>query len=305
MADRLQIAQPPATSASFDEGRPDATLWIDVWRKLRRDPRFILSAALILVFTLMAVWPRAFTSADPMSCDILRSAGAPSAKHWFGFDLLGCDYYARVIYGARTSMIVGLVVASASVGIALVLGSVAGYFGGIPDSVISRFADVWFSIPTILGAILLLTLIRGSGALQVSTVLILFGWPDLTRLVRSSVLIGKERGFVRAARALGASDAHLLRRHILPNGISPVIVYASYAVGAAIAGEAGLTFLGVGLRLPSISWGLQIAIAQARFQEHPHLLFFPALLLCLLVGAFVLLGETLRDALDPKAFGRG
>jgi ABC-type dipeptide/oligopeptide/nickel transport system permease subunit len=171
--------------------------------------------------------------------------------------------------------------------------------------VISRFADVWFSIPTILGALLLLTLLHGGGPFQVAMVLILFGWPDLTRLVRASVISGRERGYVRAARAMGASDAHILARHILPNGIAPLFVYGAYGVGAAIAGEAALTFLGVGLRLPTISWGLQISVAQDRFFDNPHLLFFPALFLCLLVGAFVLLGETLRDALDPRVFGRG
>jgi oligopeptide transport system permease protein len=283
----------------------DATLWGDVWKKLSRDWRFVLSAALILIFLAMGLVPRLFTGVDPKDCDILRSALRPSSKHVFGTDLLGCDYYARVVYGARTSLIVGLTTAGTSVLIAMVLGSIAGYYGGLPDAMISRFADVWFSIPTILGAILLLTLIHGGGPLQVALVLILFGWPDLTRLVRASVISGRERGYVRAARALGASDAHILARHILPNGIAPLFVYGAYGVGVAVAGEAALTFLGVGLRLPTISWGLQISIAQGRFFDHPHLLFFPSLFLVLLVGAFVLLGETLRDALDPRVFGRG
>jgi oligopeptide transport system permease protein len=306
MASQVGIGPPsglePATSPTL--GR-DATLWGDVWKKLRGDWRFVLSAGLIVVFVAMGLVPRLFTGADPKDCDILRSALRPSSGHWFGTDVLGCDYYSRVIYGARTSLIVGFTTATATVLIALVLGSIAGYYGRFPDAVISRFADVWFSIPTILGAILLLTLIHGGGPLQVSLVLILFGWPDLTRLVRASVISGKERGYVRAARALGASDAHILARHILPNGIAPMFVYGAYGVGAAIGGEAALTFLGVGFRLPTISWGLQISIAQDRFFDQPHLLFFPSLFLVILVGAFVLLGETLRDALDPRIFGRG
>jgi oligopeptide transport system permease protein len=281
----------------------DATLWGDVWRKLRRDPRFIISAGLIVLFAVMAIVPRLFTGADPNDCDILRTAIRPSKQHWFGYDLLGCDYYARVIYGARTSLIVGSVVASCSVFIALTLGAAAGYFGGIVDSAISRFADVWFSVPTILGAILLLELTHGGGPITLSLVLVLFGWPDLTRLVRALVLAGKERGYVRAARALGATDRYIVFRHILPNGIAPILVYAAYGVGAAIAGEAALTFLGVGLRLPTISWGLQIATAESYLTRDPHLLFFPTVFLCVVVGAFVLLGETLRDALDPKIFG--
>ncbi len=306
MASQVGIGPPagadPATSPVL--GR-DATLWGDVRKKLRRDWRFILSAGLILLFLAMGLFPGLFTSADPRDCDILQSALKPSSEHWFGTDVLGCDYYTRVIYGARTSLIVGLTTAGVTVLIAMVLGSIAGYYGRAPDAVISRFADVWFSIPTILGALLLLTLLHGGGPFQVAMVLILFGWPDLTRLVRASVISGRERGYVRAARAMGASDAHILARHILPNGIAPLFVYGAYGVGAAVAGEAALTFLGVGLRLPTISWGLQISIAQDRFFDNPHLLFFPALFLCLLVGAFVLLGETLRDALDPRAFGRG
>ena len=305
MASQVGVGPPLGVEPVDAELGRDATLWGDVWKKLRRDWRFILSAGLILVFLVMGLVPRLFTGADPKSCDIVRSALKPSRVHWFGTDILGCDYYARVVYGARTSLIVGFTTAAATLFLAMVLGSIAGYYGRLPDALISRFADVWFSIPTILGAILVLTLLHGGGPIQVSLVLILFGWPDLTRLVRASVLSGKERGYVRAARAMGASDPHILGRHILPNNIAPLFVYGAYGVGAAIGGEAALTFLGVGLRLPTISWGLQIAIAQDRFFDNPHLLFFPALFLVLLVGAFVLLGETLRDALDPRTFGRG
>jgi oligopeptide transport system permease protein len=282
-----------------------ATLWGDVWRKLRRDPRFIIAAVLIALFVVMGVAPGLFTGVDPNKCNILDTVLRPSTKHWFGTDILGCDYYARVIYGARASLEVGFVATGISVVIALVLGGSAGYFGGATDMLISRFADVWFSIPTILGAILLLELTGGGGPLVLAMVFVLFGWPDLTRLVRSFVISGKERGYVRAARALGASDRRIIFRHILPNGMAPVIVYAAYSVGAFIAGEAALTFLGVGLRLPTISWGLEISLAEDRVLQDPHLLLFPTLFLCVLVGAFVLLGETLRDALDPKLFGHG
>ena len=300
-----QVGVGPGVVEPIAEVGRDATLWGDVWKKLRRDWRFVLAAGLIAVFVAMGVIPRLFTSTDPQACDILKSSLKPSRAHWFGTDLLGCDYYTRVVHGARTSLIVGFTTASSAVLVALVLGSIAGYYGRFPDALISRIADVWFSIPTILGAILVLTLIHGGGPVQVSLVLVLFGWPDLTRLIRASVLSGKERGYVRASRALGGSDAHILVRHILPNSIAPLFVYGAYGVGAAIGGEAALTFLGVGLRLPTISWGLQISVAQTRFFDHPHLLFFPALFLSLLVGAFVLLGETLRDALDPRVFGRG
>src|SRR5438067_6763908 len=192
MASQVGVGPPagldPALGPSIGAIERDATLWGDVWKKLRHDWRFILATTLILVFVLMGIVPRLFTGISPNNCEILDSALKPSHHHWFGTDLLGCDYYARIIYGARTSLIVGFFTAGATVAIALVLGSIAGYYGGVSDSVISRIADVWFSIPTILGAILLLTLLHGGGPVQISAVLILFGLPDLMRLLRTTVI---------------------------------------------------------------------------------------------------------------------
>jgi oligopeptide transport system permease protein len=278
------------------------TLWSDVWRKLKRDRRFWIASIMIAIFAGMAIAPQLFftESLDPAECNLSDTAMSPSAEHWFGTDILGCDYYTRVVHGSRTSLEVGLVVSGLIVVIALTLGGSSGYYGGKTDMIISRFADIWFSVPTTLGAILLLTLFGGGGPLVIALVLVFFGWPDMTRLVRSTVIGGKQRGYVRAAKTLGAPGRTILRRHVLPNGIAPVLVFAAYVVGGSVAGEAGLTFLGVGLRLPSISWGLQISIAQTRFTSDPYLLFFPSLFLCLLIGAFVMLGESLRDALDVK-----
>jgi oligopeptide transport system permease protein len=290
-----------ADLADMVEGQT-VTLWSDVRRKLKRDRRFWIAAAMIAIFAGMAIAPQLFftDSLDPSNCNLSDSALWPSSEHWFGTDILGCDYYTRVVYGARTSIEVGLVVGVLTVAIALALGSSSGYYGGKTDMIISRFADIWFSVPTTLGAILILTLFGGGGALVIGLVLVFFGWPDMTRLVRSTVIGGKHRGYVRAAKTMGSPGRTILRRHVLPNGIAPVLVFAAYTVGGAVGGEAGLTFLGVGLRLPSISWGLQIAIAQTRFTSDPYLLFFPSLFLSLLIGAFVLLGESLRDALDVK-----
>jgi ABC-type dipeptide/oligopeptide/nickel transport system permease subunit len=197
-------------------------------------------------------------------------------------------------------MEVGLLVSILTVGIALTLGSLAGYHGGATDMVISRAADIWFSVPTTLGAILLLTLFGGGGPVAVSLVLVFFGWPDMTRLVRSTIVSGKERGYVHAARTMGSPGRRILRRHVLPNGIAPVLVFTAYVIGGAVGGEAALTFLGVGLQLPSISWGLQIAVAETRFPDDVYLLFFPSLFLSSVIGAFILLGESIRDALDVR-----
>ena len=146
----------------------------------------------------------------------------------------------------------------------------------------------------------MLTLFHGGGALIIGLVIAFFGWPDMFRLVRSTVISGKSRGYVRAARTMGSPGRTILRRHVLPNGIAPVLVFAAYVIGFAVGAEAGLTFLGVGLRLPAISWGLQLAVADTRFPELAYLMVYPSLFLCLMIGAFILLGESLRDALDVK-----
>lgn len=291
------------------EGTPEehegATLWSDVWRKLKHDRHFWIAATLITLFVLMAIAPWVLFTKDPHACPIADTALRPSREHWFGTDILGCDYYTRVIYGARTSLEVGFIVSSLTIAIALTLGAASGYYGGKTDLIISRFADIWFSVPTLLGAILVLTLFHGGGPVSIALVLVAFGWPDMARLVRSTVISGKSRGYVRAAKTMGASGGTILRRHVLPNGIAPVLVFAAYVVGGAVGAEAGLTFLGVGLRLPAISWGLQLAVADTRFPDLAYLLFFPSLFLSLLIGAFILLGESLRDAMDPKLFGDG
>jgi ABC-type dipeptide/oligopeptide/nickel transport system permease subunit len=250
---------------------------------------------------IMAAFPTLFTSVNPRECSLIDALQLPSADHPFGTDLQGCDYYARTIWGARTSVAIGLLVTFFSTIIAVALGSVSGYRGGWLDSALSRFTDIMFAIPLILAALVILNALAGSrGVLQVSAVLIAFGWPTMMRLMRSSVLSVKELDYIDAARALGASDWRIITRHVLANGITPVIVYATITVGVIISAEASLSFLNVGLQLPAISWGLMINTAQNRILAFPHLLFFPGLFLSLTVFAFILMGDALRDALDPK-----
>jgi oligopeptide transport system permease protein len=276
------------------------SLWADAWRELRRDPLFLGSGLVVLLLAGMAAFPRLFTRADPYDCRLSRSARPPSAEHWFGFDIQGCDYYARVVYGARVSLTVGILATVSAVAVALVLGSLAGYYGGIVDTVIARLTDIMFGVPLALGAVVLLTVLPSRGLAEVTFVLVVFGWPTLTRLMRSSVLAVRDADYVRAAKALGARDVRILVRHVLPNAVAPVVVYATIYVGIVVATEATLSFLGVGLQLPAISWGLMISDAQYRVAEAPHLLLFPGLFLSLTVLCFILLGDALRDALDPK-----
>jgi oligopeptide transport system permease protein len=277
-----------------------ASLWADAWRELRHNPLFIISSALIALFAVMAAFPGLFAGQDPFNCDLSKSLDRPSSAHWFGYDILGCDYYTRVVYGARVSMTIGVVVTASAVVIAVILGSLAGYYGGIIDTLIARFTDIIFGLPFVLGAIVILSVVSTRNLFWVSVVLVLLGWTTMTRLMRSSVLGVRDMDYVKAAKALGASDFRLVTRHILPNAIAPMIVYATISIGIIIATEATLSFLGVGLQLPAISWGLMISDAQRQILQSPHLLFFPGVFLSTTVLSFILLGDALRDALDPK-----
>ena len=277
-----------------------ASLWHDAWLELRSNPLFWIALVLIVVFAVMAIAPQLFTRVDPKNCDLANFLQRPSSRHIFGFDEQGCDYYAQTIYGARPSIAIGIISTALAAVVAVVLGSLAGYYGGWLDMIIARISDVWFAIPTILGGIVLLSVVEERGIFDVSMVLVVLGWPTMMRLMRSSVLSAKETDYVDAARALGAGDGRIITRHILPNAIAPVIVYATIYIGIIISAEAALTFLGVGLELPAISWGLMLGNAQARLLQAPHLLLFPGLMLSLTIFAFILMGDALRDALDPK-----
>lgn len=303
MSDRVAMSEDVELPTEvIDDGDLDrvASLWGDAWRSLIRKPIFVISALMIIVMLVMAVFPGLFTSKDPRACPLSEALQTPSAEHWFGTDVQGCDYYARTIYGARVSITIGLIVTGFALTIAMIGGSISGYYGGIVDTLIARVTDMWFAIPTILGGIVILALFQNRGVPQVSLVLIVLGWPTMLRLVRSSVISVKETEYVDAARALGATDFRIITRHILPNSLAPVIVYATITVGVVIAAEAALSFLNVGLQLPAISWGLMISTAQNRILTAPHLLFFPGAVLSITVFSFILMGDALRDALDPK-----
>lgn len=296
-----QAAAEAVTASAADGGQ--ASLWGDAWKELRRNPLFVIPVIVIVVLIVMAIAPQLFTNADPVrpvEGGLTRTLERPSAEHWFGLDLQARDYYARTIYGARASVLIGTLVVAVAAVVAIVLGSISGYYGGAIDAVIARVTDVWFAIPTILGGIVVLSVIENRGIPQVALVLAALGWPTMLRLMRSSVLSAREADYVLAARALGAGDARILRRHILPNAVAPVIVYATIYVGIVISAEAALSFLGVGLQLPAISWGLMISGAQTRILQAPHLLVFPGIFLSITVFSFILLGDALRDALDPK-----
>lgn len=296
-------APPPEDGGERPAGRT-TTLLSDAWLELRRSPLFIGSALIVVLIILMAIAPSLcagwFGHGNPHSCNLLHSNGAPTAGHPFGFDTQGCDLYANVIYGAGSTISIGLLVTGGSLVVAVVLGSISGYFGGVLDVLLSRIGDIFFGFPFILGALIILTVTSQRNVLTVSIVLLIFGWPTMTRLMRATVLAQRGSEYVLASRSLGASNWRLIRKHIVPNAIAPVIVYATLSIGGVMVAGAALTFLGVGLQAPAISWGLQLSNARNYLQESPHLLVFPGLFLSITVLSFVILGDTVRDALDPK-----
>jgi oligopeptide transport system permease protein len=278
------------------------SLWSDAWKALKRNPLFWIGSILGVFFIVMAIFPALFArGADPRDCSLSNSKGTPSAEHWFGFDQQGCDYLAQVVYGARSSLIIGSLAVVVILVLGVFVGAIAGFYGGWMDGLLSRIADIFFAIPLILGAIVLLrSAFTDRGSTQVAIALALFGWMTAMRLVRSQVIAVKSSDYVAAARAMGASSKRILVRHILPNAVAPVLVYATITVGVLIAAEATLTFLGVGLQRPAISWGLQIDAGQSLLRTAPHLVLFPSIVLTLTVMAFIMLGDALRDALDPR-----
>jgi oligopeptide transport system permease protein len=290
-----------APSVDVTDARQNS-LWSDAWGDLRRNPLFWIGSVLGVGFLLLACFPGVFArGADPRDCDLANSKQKPSAEHLFGFDQQGCDYLANVAYGARNSLIIGLLAVLVVLVLGVVAGAVSGFFGGVTDSILSRLADVFYAVPFILGAIVVLRSgFVGRGVVAVAIALAAFGWMTAMRLVRSQVIAVKSSDYVAAARAMGASNGRILVRHILPNAVAPVLVYTTITIGVLIAAEATLTYLGVGLQRPSISWGLQIDAGQSLLRTAPHLVFFPSIILTLTVMAFIMMGDALRDALDPR-----
>lgn len=274
------------------------------WRRLLRTPGAVVPMALLALLLLVAVVPSFFAglfgNGDPRVCDLGRSIEGPEPGHPFGFDVQGCDVYANVIYGTQSSIAVGVLTTVFALVVAVVLGVIAGTRGGWADSVISRLTDVFLGFPFLLGAIVVLNSVSQRTVLTVSLVLAMFSWPLLARLVRGSVRTVSQMEFVLAARAMGLSPWRVVLRYILPNSIAPVMVVATIMIGSVIVSESSLTYLGIGLQSPAISWGLQLASAQSKFQLAPHLLLFPSIFLAVTVWSVIALGDTLRAAFDPR-----
>jgi oligopeptide transport system permease protein len=296
---------PVAAIDSIDESQKARSIWSDAWASMRGRPLFWISAVLILLIVVIAAFPGLFTDTDPArGCQLRDSNGPPEPGHPFGFTRQGCDVYARVIYGAQASLTVGLLATAIVTIIGLVVGALAGYYGGWLDSIVSRVGDIFLAIPTVLGAIVLVSVLPVRDPWTIALVLAVFSWPQIARITRGAVLSSRNADYVTASVALGVSKFRILLRHVVPNSIAPVIVVATTSLGTFIVAEATLSFLGIGLPPNIMSWGNDIGQARVSVATAPMVLFYPAAALSLTVLSFLMLGDVVRDALDPKARAR-
>lgn len=275
----------------------------DAWLELRGRVIFWFSAAVLVVAGAMAAFPGLFTSLGPNErCDLRLSKRGPEPGALFGYDLQGCDYWSQIVHGARASIVIGVAVTVFALLISVVLGLIGGYYGGAIDALISRVTDVFFGIPFVLGATVILVAFPDHGIWAMTLVLVLLGWTTMTRLMRGQVIAVKDMEYVAAARALGAGDWRIMFRHILPNAFSPLLVSATLEVAAAILSEAGLSFLGLGVPPPAPSWGNMLNRARPLhiLAGMPWMWIPPGLAVFVVVLSINFVGDGLRDALDPR-----
>jgi peptide/nickel transport system permease protein len=271
-----------------------------VIKVVRRQPLAALGVTLLLLFVVCAVFAPWLAPQDPAQLDLTGRLMGPSSGHWFGTDELGRDILSRTLFGARISLIVALSVVGLSLAVGLVAGGLAGFYGGWTDTVVNVYVtNAFMALPGILLAIAFVAFM-GPGLGNVILALAISGWVGYARLVRGQVMAVKEKEFVEAARALGASDLRLMGRHILPNILQPLIVQAAIGMAGAVLAEATLSFLGLGVPPPAASWGSMLNDARSHLFDSPHLVFFPAMAVMLCVLSFNFIGDALRDWMDPR-----
>ena len=271
-------------------------------RRLGTDRRAWFGGGTIVLLALMALAAPLVAGHDPFGIDLINSLQPPSPQHWFGTDIQGRDVWARLVYGARVSLSVGIISQGIALTLGVILGLIAGYYGRWVDELVMRLADVTLAFPTLLLLIALVAALQPSLTVVFATIG-LVGWAGMARLVRGQVLVVRELEFVQAERALGAGDIRILIRHILPSVVAPVVIAATLGVAGAIMAESSLSFLGLGVQPPTPSWGSMIADGRDLYQlrHAPWTTVFPGLAIGAAVLGFNLLGDALRDALDPRA----
>lgn len=279
--------------------RPSLTYWQDVWRRLKENKLAMIGLTFVILITIIAIIGPLLSKYNYYSQDLEIANQPPSSAHWFGTDKFGRDIFVRILYGARISLAVGYAASILNIVIGILYGGIAGYFGGKIDNFMMRIVDILYSIPMMIYVILLMV-IFGAGLKSIIIALSIAYWLTMARIVRGQIMSLKQQEFVLAAKTLGASSMRILLRHLIPNCMGPIIVTLTLSVPEAIFTESFLSFIGLGVSAPQASWGTLASEALEGFQLYPTQLFFPALAICLTILAFNLLGDGLRDALDPK-----
>ncbi|MDL2218197.1 ABC transporter permease [Christensenellaceae bacterium OttesenSCG-928-M15] len=273
----------------------------EMWLRLKKDKLAVISLCVILVLVLCAVFAGLIFNydRDAIMQDVPNRLKGPSSEHWFGTDELGRDIFARVIFGARTSLSIGVVSVFFSIGIAIIIGAVSGYFGGVVDNVIMRITDVFLAMP---GTLLVISLVAAFGTSIVNLILatVIAYMPGYVRIVRATVMTVKTNAYIEAAKALGGNSAQIIVKHCILNSMAPIIVQATLGISTIIIATAALSYMGLGAQPPIPEWGAMLASGQASFRTSPHVMLFPAFFIFITSLCFNLLGDGLRDALDPK-----
>jgi oligopeptide transport system permease protein len=274
-------------------------LWRDAIRRFSKNKLSVTAASIIILITLMAIFAPLISPAHYSEANFDDAWQFPSLTHPMGTDSIGRDYFSRIVYGARISLIVGFVAQMISLLIGIPLGAIAGFVGGRADYLVMRLVDVMSVFPSLLFAILIMAWL-GSGLSNVLFAIGITGWVGVCRLVRAQFLSLREADFVRSARSMGGSSTHIVVRHMLPNAISPIIVGLAMGIPQAIFAEAGLSFLGLGINPPTPSWGQMVSSHLPNVIYYWHLALFPVFMIALIMLGFSLIGDGLRDALDPR-----
>lgn len=280
--------------------RPRVSYARDAWRRFRENKIATLSLVLLVLLMLLVILGPAISGYSFEQIDPTSRNATPSAQHWFGTDKLGRDLFARVWQGGRVSMIIGIVGALVSSTIGCIYGGVSGYFGGRVDDIMMRIVEVLISVPYLIVVILLSVVLQSKSLFTLILAMTITGWCGIARLVRGQVLQVKSQEYIMAAQALGVSPWRIILRHVIPNLLSVVIVAITFDIPGYIFGEAFLSFIGLGIQSPNTSWGALASSAQSLYTFYPYQLFIPALMIALTMLAFTLLGDGLRDALDPR-----
>ncbi|MCY8556833.1 ABC transporter permease, partial [Bacillus haynesii] len=279
--------------------KKNLSFWTDVFLRFKENKLALFGLVVLILIALMAIFAPVFSSFQYEETDLTNANQPPSGEHWFGTDDLGRDVFVRTWVGARISLTIGLAAALIDVLIGVIWGAISGIRGGRTDEIMMRIADILWAIPSLLMTILLLV-VMGKGLITMIVAMVITGWINMARIVRGQVLQLKNQEFVLASRTLGAKNSRIIRKHLLPNIMSPILVTMTLTVPTAIFYEAFLSYLGLGVPQPLASWGTMATDGVQGLEYYPWRLFFPATFICLTMFAFNVIGDGLRDALDPK-----